>query len=49
MRLFITTISFIILQVITAQNNQQISRFKGNIEVSAYPIHKASLLGLTHH
>jgi hypothetical protein len=47
MRLFFISISVIIFQVITAQNEQKISRFKGNVELSVYPIHKASLLGLT--
>ena len=47
MRLFFISISVIIFQVITAQNEQKISSFKVNVELSVYPIHKASLLGLT--
>jgi hypothetical protein len=47
MRLFFISVSVIIFQVITAQNENNISKLKGSIEVSVYPIHKASLLGLT--
>ncbi len=47
MRFFIFSFAILYFQFISAQENIDLSKFKGSIEMSVFPIHKASLLGLT--